>query len=433
MTNHFEWEAEDGIPLDEEDVHEGYHGERPPRFRRLLLFLVSIVLLTLLVLLMVRQLGQRVASSAEAVEEAVISSHTLVHSAARRGDIELLANVLSDRQLEWTDAQLDLMREGLFYDRRSFGLVWQPSESAVPVETSITPDLQTAEVDSLQSYLVQGDPSERVELQHTSIYRRSRDRWLLSPPSYSFWGEKVSTRGRFLELSVLQRDEIPGLRIAADLEASIGAACALLVDLECQDDTHLEVNLLADPTLLLELESPESRFQGKRYLNLPTPTVVGLPMDELGYRALYRGYAERVLSSLIGDMVDYSCCRRVRFYEALLDAQLFQLGLKRWPLAGDEYRLIAGQVVDMNEIRRLWAQEDDLNENTDMRETALVYAFVEFIIAEAKSSSPANMQRSLSTSATLDDWLVQVNTDRDALDDGWNRFVRAKIDGDGSF
>ena len=333
MTDNFEWEAEDGTTFDEEDLQQGYHAESRPRFRRPILILIALALLVLSGLLAFRQLGQRVTDTTGTVEEAVNSSHTLILSAARSGDVELLANVLSGRQIEWTDAQLDLLREDLFYDRRPLGLEWQSMESFEPIEISISPDLQEAEVVSLQSYLVQGDPSERVSLEQTSLYRRSGDRWLLTPPTFDFWGEKVSTRGRFLVLSVLEKDESLGLRIAADLEATIGAACSSLRDLECQPDTRLEVNLLADPTLLTEMEPPESRLRGSQYLNLPTPTLVGLPVDELGFRALYRGYAERVVSALIGDLVDWSCCRQAHFYGALLDVQLFQLGLKRWPVS----------------------------------------------------------------------------------------------------
>lgn len=428
MANNFEWEAEDGTAFDEEELQQEFHAERPPRLRRPLFFLVALALLLLLGVVAFRRLGQRVTNAAEDVEEAIQSSHALVTSAARSGDLEVLANVLSGRQLDWTDAQLDLVRENLLYDRRPLGLEWQPMESFEGIETSISPDLQVAEVVSLQSYLVQGDPNNAVSLQQTSVYRRSGNRWLLSPPPFGFWGEKVSTRGHFLQLNVLKRDESLGLRIAADLEATIGAACASLSDLECQDETRLEVNLIADPTLLLDLEPAESRLQGSRYLSLPTPTLVGLPVDESGYRALYRGYAERVVSALIGDLVDWPCCQRAHFYQALLDAQLFQLGLNRWRLGREDYRLMAEHPFGMDELRRLWTQDGDPTEALDERETALVYAFVEFITAHPNSSSPAQMQRSLSSSPTFDDWLVQLSEDGATVEESWNRHIYTQID-----
>jgi hypothetical protein len=432
MTDNFEWEAEDGTTFDEEDVREGFHARSRPGFRRPVLLLIAIALLVLSGVLAFRQLGQRVANTTGAVEEAINSSHTLIVSAARSGDVELLANVLSGRQSEWTDSQLDLLREDLFYDRRPLGLEWQSAESVEPIEISVSPDLQEAEVISLQSYLLQGDPTAHVNFEQTSIYRRSGDRWLLSPPTFDFWGNKVSTRGRFLELNVLKRDESLGLRIAADLEATIGSTCASLRNLECQPDTYVQVNLLADPTLLVEMEPLESRLRGGQYLNLPTPTLVGIPVDEPGFRALYRGYAERVVSSLIGDLVDWSCCRRAHFYSALLDAQLFQLGIKRWPVTDEDYRQLSDRSIGLDQVRELWSQDEDIAEVFSEFDTRIIYAFVEYLTSDVDGVSAAAMQRSLTSSATLDDWLAQIVADGTAIDQEWNRFVRARI-GDSAF
>jgi hypothetical protein len=431
MPNDFEWEAEDGTAFDEMVVQDGYHTDSRQRFRRPALILIAVALLVFSGVLAFRQLGQRVSNTTETLEEDVRFAHTLILSAARSADPEILANLLSGRQLEWTDAQLELLRQNLFYDRRPLGLEWQPEDTFEPVEISISPDLQEAEVVSLQSYLVEDgrDRGERVNLEHTSAYHRSGDRWLLSPPLFDFWGGKVSTRGRFLELSVLKRDETLGLRIAADLEATIGAACASLRDLECQPDTHVEVDLVADPTLLLEIAHPESRLQGSRYLKLPTPTLVGLPVDEPGYRVLYRGYAERVLSALIADLLDWSCCRQAHFYQALLDAQLFQLGLKHWPVTEEDYRQISNQSIGLEDFRRLWSQDDSAAEAPSGSETLLVYAFVEFLASDVTSVSVSQMQRSLASADSLDAWLANISSEGSSVDQDWDRFVQDRIAG----
>ena len=427
MANNFDWEAEDGEAFDEKEYQEGHHQGGRPRLRRPILILIAVALLLLSGALAFRQLGQRVDDTAGAVEGAIGSSHALILSAARSGDLELLANVLSGRQLEWTDAQLDLMRGGLFYDRRPLGLEWDPDASGEIVDITVSPDLQSAEVVALQDYLVQGNPSERVTLEHTSVYRRSGDRWLLSPPTFDFWGEKVSTRGLLVELSVLERDEALGLHIAADLEATITAACSSLRGLDCPPDTHVEVNLLADPTLFLEMEPAESRLQGSRYLNLPTPTLIGLPVDESGFRAIYRGYAERTLSALLGDLVDWTCCDRAHFYEALLDAQLSQLGLKRWPTTIEEYHSISQQSIGLNQLRDLWLQDVDGADALTEFDAGVAYAFVEFLTFGQKRVPAAQLQRTLSSSVTLDDWLADLFPDTISLEPEWDRFLRSKI------
>ena len=57
-----------------------------------------------------------------------------------------------------------------------------------------------------------------------------------------------------------------------------------------------------DPESLLALGDPDTPvLQGRTFL-LPTPTLVGLPIDDEGYKALYDGYTGRIVRTLRNDL-----------------------------------------------------------------------------------------------------------------------------------
>jgi hypothetical protein len=120
-------------------------------------------------------------------------------------------------------------------------------------------------------------------------------------------------------------------RLAADLDALLMRACSEVDHLDCPAGWHVTLRLENDPGLLVELNDRWLRPAPDGVLELPTPTLVGLPVDddegaaEVGYQALLRAYASRLVRSVVGELTGYNCCRQMLFYRALVDRLLSEL------------------------------------------------------------------------------------------------------------
>ena len=136
---------------------------------------------------------------------------------------------------------------------------------------------------------------------------------------------------------------------------------------------------------------------------MPAPTLVGLPLDDAGYQALFRGYASQLVTALISRFVDYDCCRQLPFYQALVDYQLNQLSLKPWPVTAANYAQIRDEQMLLTDLAGLWRSEnpDDLLGEDGWR----VYAVVDYLLKADSSVSAASLQRELLSRGSFFGWL----------------------------
>ncbi len=312
-----------------------------------------------------RQLTNRVEEASFEVESAIRSSHALVFQAAQQQDRELFVTLLSGRDDVWATAQERLVDSGLFFARHGFGLSWLPGDAELAVvDVQISPDLATAVLTATHDYAIDvgNGLSQTVSLLQTAVYRRGADRWLFSSPDADFWGNTVLSQGELLVMSYPERDTAVARRLAVDIEAKINEMCSRLDDIACPDDIHLQIALSADPATLYETnkltagftlgQAPVRAFRwynfaaraegAENLLTLPTPTLLGLPQDEASYQALYRGYAARILSALIAEMVGWACCEGDVVFQAALDMELVQLGLRPEPVRPENYTAVLG-------------------------------------------------------------------------------------------
>ena len=273
----------------------------------------------------------------------IISSHNLLQIADAEQDEELFYSVLSGSNSSWTVAQKDLFDAGLLHDRAPLGLSApqgrEPTASADDDSLSIsfTSDLREAEVVSTQPFNIEigHGLTETVHLQETTIYRLGRERWLLAAPSEKFWGQQSLLRGSRLSLSTPERDAELAERLRADLERKIDEMCQTLAEINCPANLFIEVNFSPDPASLVGTNNPQvmEGEDGVLQIVLPAPTLTGVPVDEQGYQALFRGYAGQLVTAVIYHLVDFNCCRHAVFHQALVDHQLDQLSLKPWPVS----------------------------------------------------------------------------------------------------
>lgn len=336
------------------------------------------------------QLKVRVDQGAKRVEEDVLATFTLVHSIAQGQDRELFVSVLSGRDPNWTSLQKELMDAGALFDRSAFGFQSDGAEPTI-VSVELSPDLMEATVTSEEGYTIDvgNRVTESVRLQQTTVFRLGGQRWLLAPPENDFWGDWAVYEGARLRLTYPERDAEIGERLALDLDEKLGQMCSALPGLFCPP-VPFHVHLDRSPAGFLALVDRPA-FWAEGQIVLPAPTLVGLPLDEAGYQALYRGYAAVIVSAAITHLVEWQCCHHALFYEALLDKQLNQLGLRPWPLTAGGYETASGTMVDITTVETLW--NAPYTTTLTAAERWQLRATVDFLLDQATSTSVAQMQR----------------------------------------
>lgn len=400
MPTKLDWQTEDETAW-EEEPGVATRAARSWRWP-LLAAAVSALLLGAFSWLLFRQADQRLQAALQAGENDVLSTHSLVRQAAEQGDVELFRLLLSGRDPSWRRDQEDLLAAGLLFTPTPLG--FQPQvgsgESTEPVVT-LSPDLTSAEVTFARPYHVEGIETP-VQLQHIAVYRRGAQRWLLSPPDSAFWGEQAYQTGSRLTLVYPQRDEAIARRLFADLEARLLEMCRVLADLDCPQGLHITVRLVFETPSALALPAEPLRpfvFGNNVRLELPAPTLAGLPVDEAAYQALARGYAHHVVSALITLLVGYDCCHHGLFYQALLDRQISMLGLRPWP-ERPQLPLDSAARVD---LAQYWEATTVTYPSAGVQDQ--LYALVDFVLAADSANSVAAMQRRLGEAHTYHTWL----------------------------
>lgn len=428
MTQKFDWQSEDEESWGESDINDGEQIKTATSWRRVLAVLI-VPLVLVGAILTIRQIEGYTSNAELMVEEDILSSHELVQIAVATADRELLTSVLSGRDPAWTQTQLSLLSEGQFLDRESFGLFWQSQASPSGLQVTLSPDFRHAVVTTTHQYVIGdvGDKSQTISLDHTSVYRRSEDRWLMAPPFDHYWGEPITANGQFLSLTFPSRDQEIGQRLAADLEALLVSICSTLEGIKCNADSHLFVNLDTDPQSIIDMAKAETRLKDTQDINLPAPTLVGTPNDDTAYRAIYLGYAERVVSAFIGHETRWQCCDHILFYQALLDIQLIRLGFRSWPSTEDQYRQLLNG--DRTLSGTLWSNDATASEILAQPDAWKANILVEYIVSDWAEVPPFEMQQRLTRFEFFPEWLGSVA--REGVENyfaaGWIPFLERRV------
>lgn len=278
-----------------------------------------------------RALEQRTAQVLVEVERDVAASHAFLHDVATQGDGEVFLTLLSGRDAEWAQTQTALLRQNsaLHNAPRPFGL--EPYSTTTIISTTILPDLSEVVVLAEQTY-TQVSTAELVTLQQMLVYRRGETGWLLSSPTDTFWGGGITSRGPFLIVHHSQRDWDISRRLAQDLDRKVRLTCESLLGMSCT--TPVTVRFDTNPAGILQIANPTFPVISNEELVLPTPSLIGLPVDEVGYDALLEGYAAYVLAHVLNRSVSWACCQNAGGYHSLLTYQLDQVAGATAPLAG---------------------------------------------------------------------------------------------------
>lgn len=418
----FDWRTEERGP---ESTHLVIYRDKPKDLRGLKKW-TAVLIVGVAVFFAYIRLGQWVEAMVTKLEASPVSSLNVIQQAVSRTDEALFALMLSTRYDDWFADQQQLFSQRLIFDRYPLG-IYLDSAVPNPVSVELSPDLKRATVIYELGYTTEtvAGTLETFTLQHTAVFQNRNQLWQLSKGGASFWGSWEHFEGERISLTFPQRDADLAARLAADLDQQLDVLCQTLVGINCPSDLHIQVRLRKEPASLSQMAVQEATLTRGQEINLPTPTLVGLPVDEAGYQALYRGYAAYLVTAVLAELTNWQCCQQILFYEALRDKQLSQLGLLPWPLTTADYDTILGRYFRLPEIHALWqaSSTEGLTEEDHWR----VYAFVDFLAQTSPDMPLAEMQRQLAQATGYLNWSRQFangayETDAD-LKREWIRFV----------
>jgi len=414
MSDNFDWQTEDELEWEDFDSEpQPTAVTRKPTWRTILIVL-GLVAVAGLVLNW--QYNRRLEALTATIELDVLSTHNLINRAVHQQDLELLAPLLSAKKLSWTKAQEQLMQQSLFQDRSQFDLTLANSnleDQNLAVDDGrylgieVAPDLNEVILSFNQEY-VSPQFDDPVWLQQTAVYRRGRSRWLLSPPSDEFWGEWQTIEMEHLSLVYPERDNEVVERLAEDLSHIINQTCQKMAsDDICPADFQVQLRLDSDPNSLLAVTDPTSFYDGNMRLELPAPTLVGLPQDEPGYQSILLAYSAPMISVIVTEGIGWECCAQAPVYQAFMDYHLAQLGLRPWPVTRETYINVVNSGTTLDDVYAMWL--DLAISPADKTENWKLYAFVDYLMRQPDApSSLAMLQSFLEDQQTFQSWLVEL-------------------------
>ena len=389
--------------------------KNPRPRRRWGLILILLLLLGSVAWLLTRQANQRVEETTTAVAGDILSSHNLLIQAAYNNDNDLFIALLSGRDKKWTASQQTLLSKRLFLNRPSFALYAalpeSPDSDAIEdnlslISLDLAPDLLAAELVTQLPYtftLPDGTIQNTI-LQQTAVYRLGSQRWLYAPPEEDFWGDTRHYEQNRLITVYPQRDEEIAQRLTVDLAQTLNRICTQLANINCPDDLTINLVLSTDPNTLSDLTDPQILWQSGSRAVLPTPSLVGLPIDEAGYQALKQGYTVQLATAVISHLVEYECCAGAPYFQALLEYQLSQLDLQTWPITQTDYQRVIDETISLNRVFPTW-QAGSLAD-VGPEEQWLIRLIADFVLHSDHPTSAAAAQRTLNQTTSLISWLA---------------------------
>lgn len=337
----FNWQTEeDGVWGETQPIVV----EQPaPEGRRWLPFVLVIVGIVVASGLLYWQVRGRIGGAENARNEDIVAASNVMVYAADNQDSSVLLSILPLENGPWTGIQRTLATNGLLLDRWLLGMK-RNGEEPVIKDIALSPDLQAADVTIEIPYQIQnqGRP-ETIRLQQVHHYQFLNE-WRWMEPDSEYWGgvgNEVYEKYSFTALFPLRDKEIVR-RIVNDLPLYLGELCNSPGLPACGFSLDILIQFEREPAILLDLAAktqengsyttgfiPTSLGSGR--IILPTPSLVGLPVDEAGYQALLRGYASHLLAAILSDLYKEDCCPEGLTFSLFLESEMAKRGIGFWP------------------------------------------------------------------------------------------------------
>ena len=402
----FNWQTDDDGDWDDFEPKS-----KPPRTRkalpklspRLWLPVVAAAAIVVIAGYFLRgRVEQTIDQEVSATETQVIASVDLIFQKSADRDIELFGTLLSGRDPEWSVTQQQMVGNNGLLDRSMFR--WQTAEQ-LP-ETSLvelSPNLLSAEITVTTKYTLPNS-STTATFELPTVFRKGKNHWLFSPPDPEFWGATVVNDTGTIQITHPERDAEIVNKLRIDLDKLYFSLCETESGLNCSTKVDTPVIFSETATSLANLRlQPAPRLTDA--VILPTPSLVGLPVDTTAYRTLLSGYADQIFSVLLADNARYKCCDQALYFRAIVDQQLQKIGLWDGAVSAETTRNLLDRGVSLNHTPSIgWDINDLRAAQPQPRDFATT--FVDFILTTNPSLRPSDLQRALaSNSGDFDDWL----------------------------
>ncbi len=374
----FEWRKDEEGDW-EEQVPVLVVEERPPwpYHRYVVIFAVVVVLGGIAYW----QLARRATAAEANLTEQVEASVGVWQQAILEQDLELFDSLLSYGDGGWAVSQKQLLVGEQFWGRRFWGWQWQGTVDVMPL-VRLSPDLTQAEVVLRQRYEVKSAEvvTTTAVLTQTAVFRLNQDRWLLATPLPSFWGEEQHIERQNLHITFPDRDRKIILELAEPLADGLQQICLRATGQLCDSQWQASVYFSTDPDTIYDGRLPRE-YPQMGNINLPTPTLFGLPQDEAGLHLLTQNYLSHLVPAMLPTVLGWQGERQF-FYEGLGAHLLTEWGLRSSILAPSQYELLLNPPVTLQEIGLMWASSDFAR--TISREH--VAALIEFLLARGETA-----------------------------------------------
>ncbi len=336
MTTNFDWRT-----LEDEEWEAESGSDQPPQpRRRSRLVIIILALLLLAAAGAVYQQFQARNARVEADREAdILASYHLFRGAVSGGDHEVFAALMEEPDSEWSETQRKLFDYGWIFDRQLMGFASSKDNYQVQ-EVSLDTENWSAEIVSEEHITIYnfGVSTQTIHLEHSETLHW-HEGWKWNQPPESFWGEQISVTAtsQHLVIDYPDRDSAIANRLVVDLDAMLGSLCIDLNNQLCAEDQQVKVHFSHNSKDLLEVAERFYRdgFAGFKLVStssgyemtLPSPSLIGLPVEELGYQALLKAYGAYLVGALFSASVEAECCESNFILESALQLYLAEQNL----------------------------------------------------------------------------------------------------------
>ena len=386
----FDWSTEDHADWDSPQIEATSSNSR----LRLPISLIVCALVVVVAGILMWQLRGQVQEASAQFEVEARASAELLYDAALKEDLELFSTVTSGLDMDWVGQQQQAVANSTLFGRTPFGLEWNgiaPQITAVSLDEVLT----TAEVTATIGYDVHG---QSTTLQLPITLRKGTSKWLYAPPLEAFWGEQENIRATHLIATFPARDTQIIQRLVPDLNQIVRNSGSVEFG-NIQPERQMFLEFSTDPVYI---NNPPARSIDES-LVLATPSLIGVPVDEVGYQALLRYYISHVYLPVMAARDLYSCCEQAVWFEAIADWELSRAGVINWPLSAETYTTITNDSAEFNNRLSSWFAND--SNQVSLEERQLAYAIVQVIGDGNPSLLPRDMLSALAQSESFTEWM----------------------------
>ena len=350
----------------------------------------------------------RIAAREEAIQRDITLLFSELYGAVAAQDVNTFATLLNGRDETWVDQQLQLLETNNFLDRPPFQLTADTRPTPELAEIDIAPDQRSAIIRWPQPYHT--PDNQTITLTQTQQVAWSSGRWRLAPFTAEFWGERVAlqaTPGISIDYS---QEHTPW---AGQLINTINGAfdkqqlsfCAESSPAFCltgQAPPYQVVHFSDDPTTLYAIWENEIDYHASlpaKPVQLPSPTLVGLPTDKAGEQFLLDGYVKQYRMAL--EATALGCCGVLN--QALLNRHLAEIGLRPWPHPKSDYAQYFHTPFPLHSIL---FQQNRTEEPPNPEQQWQAHLVADYIYEQASEDWRVEAQ---AIQATPTPWIMQVN------------------------